>query len=416
MEVHRGTSLDVSDIVHIDLATLSMLGAMQALLLAPLLLAATRVYTGRARTSLRIWGTVLLLQAFGWALLSLRGEISDWFSIVLANGVLIVSYAESARALRLLLQVPQRRGLLSAIGLVGWLATTWFWRVQPDFEMRVYVMALVAGSYLSMLVWPLRRAFRPGGSSAQRAMLLVLLGVCVTWLVRLVELTFTPALEHGLLSATPANILNLFYSAVEPVLASIGFLLMYNESAQAELKRLARTDPLTGTLNRLALDEEAERLFRRSSAGTAHPCAALMIDVDHFKVINDRYGHAGGDLALVALAARIGQHRRDGDVLGRVGGEEFLMLLPDTGMNEATLVAEGLRTAIETMRLELDREPQALTISIGVAVREPTDLKFSTLIRRADRALYSAKRTGRNRVATSQQSTIPAREWVADTL
>lgn len=416
MGVHRDTPLDVMDIVHIDLATLSMLGAMQALLLAPLLLAATRVYTGRARTSLRIWGTVLLLQAFGWALLSLRGEISDWLSIVLANGVLIISYAESARALRLLLQVPQRRVLLIAIGVAGWLVTTWFWWVQPDFEMRVYAMALVAGSYLSMLVWPLRHAFRPGGSSAQRAMLLVLLGVCVTWLLRLGELTFSPALEQGLLSATPANVLNLFYSAVEPVLASIGFLLMYNESAQAELKRLARTDPLTGTLNRLALDEEAERLFRHSFAGTGQTCAALMIDVDHFKVINDRYGHAGGDLALMALAARIDQHRRAGDVLGRAGGEEFLMLLPNTGLHEATLVAEGLRTAVEAMHLELDREPQVLTISIGVAVRAATDLKFSTLIRRADRALYSAKRAGRNRVATSQAAHATPGECVVDSL
>lgn len=386
--------------MHIDLATLSMLGAMQALLLAPLLLAATRVYTGRARTSLRIWGTVLLLQAFGWALLSLRGEISDWLSIVLANAVLIISYAESARALRLLLQVPQRRVLLITIGVAGWLVTTWYWWAQPDFEMRVYTMAVVAGSYLALLVWPLRNAFRPGGSSAQRAMLLVLLGVCVTWLLRLAELVFSPALEEGLLSATPANVLNLFYSAVEPVLASIGFLLMYNESAQAELKRLARTDPLTGTLNRLALDEEAGRLFRRP-AGSAHECAALMIDVDHFKVINDRYGHAGGDLALMALAGRIDQHRRAGDVLGRVGGEEFLMLLPDTGLNEATLVAEGLRTAVETMRLELDPEPQTVTISVGVAVRESSDLQFSTLIRRADRALYNAKHAGRNRVATA---------------
>lgn len=386
--------------MHIDLATLSMLGAMQALLLAPLLLAATRVYTGRARTSLRIWGTVLLLQAFGWALLSLRGEISDWLSIVLANAVLIISYAESARALRLLLQVPQRRVLLITIGVAGWLVTTWYWWAQPDFEMRVYTMAVVAGSYLALLVWPLRNAFRPGGSSAQRAMLLVLLGVCVTWLLRLAELVFSPALEEGLLSATPANVLNLFYSAVEPVLASIGFLLMYNESAQAELKRLARTDPLTGTLNRLALDEEAGRLFRRP-AGSAHECAALMIDVDHFKVINDRYGHAGGDLALMALAGRIDQHRRAGDVLGRVGGEEFLMLLPDTGLNEATLVAEGLRTAVETMRLELDHEPQTVTISVGVAVRESSDLQFSTLIRRADRALYNAKHAGRNRVVAA---------------
>lgn len=398
--------------MHIDLTTLSLLGAMQALLLAPLLLVSTRAYTGLARTSLRIWGTVLLLQAFGWALVALREQISDWFSIVLANGVLIFSYAESARALRLLLRVPQRRVLLMAIGLCGWLTMAWFWRIQPDYQIRVYVMGAVAGGYLSLVLWPLRHSLRPGGSNAQRAMLMVLFGVCVTWLLRLGELTFGSALGQGLLSNTPANVMNLFYSAIEPVLASIGFLLMYNESAQTELKRLARTDPLTGTLNRLALDEEAERLFRHA-AGNARECAALMIDVDHFKVINDRYGHAGGDLALVALAACIGAQRRHGDVLGRAGGEEFLILLPDTGMNEAVLVAEGLRTAVETMRLELDGEPQRLTISIGVAIREPTDLKFSTLIRRADRALYGAKRGGRNRVARSNESSMLPRECLA---
>jgi len=401
--------------VHIDLATLSLLGALQALLLAPLLLAATRVYTGLARRSLRIWGSVLLLQALGWALLALRGHISDWFSIVLANGVLITSYAESARALRLLLKVPQRRRLLAAIGLGGWLLITWLWHMRPeDYHARVYAMALVAGSYLCMLLWPLRHAARPGGSNAQRAMLLVLLGACAAWLLRLGELGASPVPGQGLLTPTPANTLNLFYSALEPVLASIGFLLMYNETAQAELKRLARTDPLTGTLNRLALDEEAERLFRRS-AGHGGECAVLMIDVDHFKVINDRYGHAGGDVVLMALAARIGEHLRHGDVLGRVGGEEFLMLLPDTGMNEATLVAEGLRTSIEDMRTNLDGEPQRVTISIGVAVREPTDPKFGVLIRRADRALYSAKRAGRNRVAVSHEPPVPLREFV-DTL
>lgn len=88
------------------------------------------------------------------------------------------------------------------------------------------------------------------------------------------------------------------------------------------------------------------------------------------------------------------------------------MLLPDTGMNEAFLVAESLRTAIETLRLELDREPQSLTVSIGVAVREPTDLRFAAMIRRADRALYSAKHAGRNRVATSRDPTVPLPECV----
>jgi hypothetical protein len=123
--------------VHIDLVTLSLVGALQALLLAPLLLAATLAYTGVARQSLRIWGTVLVLQALGWALMGARGQISDWLSIVLANGVLMISYAETARALRLLLDAPPRRGLLAAIGSGGWLGIVWFAQVQPNYPMRV---------------------------------------------------------------------------------------------------------------------------------------------------------------------------------------------------------------------------------------------------------------------------------------
>ena len=138
--------------MRIDLATIALFGALQALLLAPLLLAAMRAYTGVARTSLRIWGTVLLLQVVGWALMGLRGQVSDWLSVVLANGVLMVSYAESARALRLLLGAPQRRILLVAIGMIGWLGIAWFGVVVPDYRMRVYIATLALGAYLLLLL------------------------------------------------------------------------------------------------------------------------------------------------------------------------------------------------------------------------------------------------------------------------
>lgn len=126
-----------------------------------------------------------------------------------------------------------------------------------------------------------------------------------------------------------------------------------------------------------------------------------MPDVDHFKAINDRFGHADGDQVLTALAACIGNNLRTGDVLGRVGGEEFLALLPDTDISAAIAIAEDMRTAVANLRLELDGEVQAITISIGAAVREPADIESHALVRRADRALYAAKHAGRNRVAIS---------------
>ena len=393
--------------MRIDLATIALFGALQALLLAPMLLAATRTYAGVARTSLRIWGTVLLLQVLGWVLMALRGQISDWLSIVLANGVLMASYAGTAYALRLLLGVPQRRALLVAIGTAGWLGIAWFGVVVPDYRMRVYIATLALGAYLLLLVWPLRHALRRGGSTAQRVMLLVLLGALLGWCARLSDLAFHPAGATGLLAYSPANAAQMIYSAVEPVLASIGFLLMYNETVQAELHRLARTDPLTGTLNRLALDEEAQRLFRQAEE-QASELATLMIDADHFKAINDRFGHASGDRVLAALATCLGGHLRAPDVLGRAGGEEFLVLLPDTDAAGAGALAERMRERVARLHPVLDGEAQAITISIGVAARLPQDRHADALIHRADRALYAAKRAGRNRVATL--SAIPARD------
>lgn len=383
--------------MHLDLATLTLLGALQALLLAPLLLVATRAYTGVARTSLRVWGVVLLLQAFGWVLAALRGQISDWLSIVLSNGLLITSYAGTTCALRLLLGVPQRRALLAVIGLAVWLGIGWFGVVQPDYRLRVYIAAAMVACYSALLFWPLRHALRAGGSIAQRVMVLVILAAVVAWILRLHELLVGTQTPPGLLVATPGNVVNLVYGAIEPVFASIGFLLMYNEAAQADLRRLARTDPLTGALNRLALEEEARRLFGR--AGAPSGLAVLMLDADHFKAINDRHGHAGGDRVLAALAHGVGARLRPGDVLGRVGGEEFLVLLPHTDLATATALAEELRAHVASQPLGLDGLAQAITVSIGVAVRDATDGDADALIRRADHSLYEAKRAGRNRIA-----------------
>nr|WP_225562746.1 GGDEF domain-containing protein [Rhodanobacter sp. DHG33] len=391
--------------MHIDLATIALFGALQALLLAPLLLAATRAFSGIARTSLRIWGTVLLLQASGWVLMGLRGHASDWLSIVLANGLLMVSYAETTRALRLLLDVPQHRALLLVIGAAGWLGIIWFGMVMPDYRMRVYIATLALGIYLLLLVWPLRHALRRGGSTAQRVMLLVLLGALAAWGARLSEMAFRPDAATGLLARSPANTLEMIYSAVEPVLASIGFLLMYNETVQAELHRLARIDPLTGTLNRLALDEESQRLFRETDR--PNTLAALVIDVDHFKRINDNFGHVTGDSVLAALAVGIRWRLQPPAVLGRMGGEEFLALLPGTGVAEAMALAEQLRMAVAAMQLVPDAAVSGVTISVGIAAYRPEDASVDDLIQRADRALYDAKRTGRNRVVAAIDDASP---------
>ena len=172
--------------------------------------------------------------------------------------------------------------------------------------------------------------------------------------------------------------------------------------ALAELDRLAHVDPLTGTLNRRSLFTAVEQEFNRAMRYESM-FALLMLDVDHFKQINDRYGHAVGDRALVALTNVINSALRKVDVLGRYGGEEFVIMLPQTDIQQALAVAHRIRLLVEAMQLPLDAplglsssEGLRFTVSIGVAAYQANDTLVDKIFDRADQALYCAKDLGRN--------------------
>lgn len=153
---------------------------------------------------------------------------------------------------------------------------------------------------------------------------------------------------------------------------------------------LATLDGLTGIYNRRTILDTAEQLDR--SAAHAGTLSILMIDVDHFKQVNDRYGHATGDDVLCQITHVLRAQIRATDFLGRYGGEEFLVLMPDTGTEGALKVAEKLRATVETTV----RHPQPVTISIGIATAQATDPTLDRTLARADAALYEAKAAGRN--------------------
>ena len=164
-----------------------------------------------------------------------------------------------------------------------------------------------------------------------------------------------------------------------------------------ELELLSVTDRLTGLGNRNKLDERlAEELARSRRHGTAF--ALIMLDIDHFKAVNDTHGHQAGDEVLAGTAALLRQHSRTSDVVGRWGGEEFLLLCPETDEGGAMFLAEQLRACIEAARFP---EVGRITASFGVAAFRPAD-DGEALLRRADEALYRAKEKGRNRVETGE--------------
>ena len=195
--------------------------------------------------------------------------------------------------------------------------------------------------------------------------------------------TYT-ALIASCILAPPASILMAIYSSK---LIKI----------QEQLLELATTDPLTGLLNRRAFAHRYERESARY-ARTNRPLSLLLIDLDYFKLINDRHGHAGGDEALRALSTHLKTTCRFGtDDIARWGGEEFAVLLSDTGHQSAMRVAERLRRQIETLKISFEGNPIHLEASIGVIVCRKRET-LEQAVQRADLCLRQAKAQGRNRI------------------
>lgn len=178
---------------------------------------------------------------------------------------------------------------------------------------------------------------------------------------------------------------------------------------EMKLRRLATTDGLTGAFNRNELLTSAQREMDTSRGPASHAeqrMAVLMLDVDHFKAINDQFGHAGGDRALEHLVATLRAGIRQIDLLGRLGGEEFAVVLPDTSPFAAGIVAERLRARVAEAPVVFGGRSIPMTVSVGLAMELATDSSIEQVIARADDALYRAKRGGRNRVERDQQPAV----------
>ena len=178
-------------------------------------------------------------------------------------------------------------------------------------------------------------------------------------------------------------------------IVTIGSLLRLGD-ARAEAALLSRTDMLTGLPNRRATTEALERAVAHSER-SGEPLAVCLVDIDHFKSINDTYGHEAGDSVLAAVADALGLATRGEDLAGRWGGEEFLVVLADADASGALAAAERIRTELGALHLSLPPDHRSLTVSIGVALLAGDDLPM-TLVGRADAALYEAKSSGRNPV------------------
>lgn len=188
-----------------------------------------------------------------------------------------------------------------------------------------------------------------------------------------------------------------FLTKGEPHLLAVYVDITDLKEAELRLVEQSRVDSLTRCLNRRAFMERGDEELRRAQRHR-RPLTALMMDIDYFKRINDKYGHAAGDRALVVFATRVRAIVRSEDVFARIGGEEFCLLLPDTDTTQALQLAERIRATTQAISIPVDGGSLGFTLSIGIAASDAPRCSLDQLLMRADKALYEAKAEGRNRV------------------
>lgn len=342
-----------------------------------------------------LWALGLMLHAATYVLYTLRGTVPDWASIVLANMLLAGTFALALGA------VCQFRGqaLPWARMLVPVAAMAVLYAVFiDDYRARIMVAGTLAPLQIGLVLWAL---WRPQPLAQRRGAWLFTVGAGLQLL--LLAVRGMQAAAHaipldGLMRGTPMQSFVFMAAFVVVILTSLGFILMTKDRADADNRYFAVHDELTGAANRRALTQALDRdVARAVRAGESY--ALMMLDIDHFKAVNDTHGHHAGDQVLCHVAAVLRARLRAQDLVGRYGGEEFMLLLPNTTLGGAAALAETLREVMEQTPCLHEGRSIAVTVSIGVCGAHLENANgWDRLIQAADQALYRAKAAGRNRV------------------
>lgn len=384
--------------MRLDAATISLVCALALSISGAVLLLATRFRAdGRG---LKLWALGGFIQATALVFFAYRDIASNFMSITVANtllgcGTLVILLG--CRAFFGHDRIPWTAvGITMLIPVAGY----WFVEIDPSVVGRVVSLSLLFGVLsfaLGIEVWrdkdeALYLSTRFIGGFYLVMSFLLVLRAAVTLAGTTPENVLDP---HGV------NLVTLLGNIVGALGHGVFMILLSHQRLIAEWERLASLDSLTGSLNRRAFTDMVDRtmaLTRRQQS----PMALLLLDIDHFKNVNDRFGHPVGDAVLRMFARTIQSGLRKHDVFGRLGGEEFAVLLPATPSDPAMAVAERLRKSVQEHLMEAATGLPPITVSIGLICDHRSSADLPILIEQADIALYEAKRNGRNQVIGRQ--------------
>jgi diguanylate cyclase (GGDEF)-like protein len=381
-------NLDVT--LPLDLSTLFSVAICVAVLLGLFLLHAAQQERTRA---LAWWGAAYLIGGFSAALWSVSGEIVPQS---LPSALLLLACGMIWSAARLFHGRPVMWVAMSA-GALSWIAACSFPAFVDGGTARAVAASLIISAYVVLTAAELWRERRRNLIRRWPALFVPVLHGAV-FLFPLPLASLLPS-ERGMLTLASGWIAVFVLETILYVIGTAFILLTLAREKTLRVHRTAAlTDPMTGLLNRRGFDESARRTLA-ARAGGRLPVAALVFDLDHFKRINDRFGHALGDETLKLFAEVISRGMRADDLIARLGGEEFAVLIGGS-LEDGVAAAERIRVAFETAARAVGGRYVGATVSVGVACGNPNE-GMETLLSRADEALYEAKNGGRNRIATA---------------
>ena len=352
----------------------------------------------RKVTALALWGSGFITASVATTLIIvLRGTIPDFWSIIVGNALLAAAYGILWCGARKL-DGKNVSILFALMGVVFWPIACSIGPIYSRPEARAMVMAAIGIVYTLLVVFEL---WRGRGDQVWRWPIMVLL------LAHAAAIPIHIPLAGAWTDPDPSDPSDLdlltfavFEGAFVCICAAYLFGGLAKDRIAARYRRVSLTDPLTGAANRRGFFERGERLLMRARFAR-QPAALIMFDLDRFKSINDRYGHHAGDEMLASFCRLATSHFRPNDLFGRIGGEEFASLLPDTGQDQAIWLAERVRRAFEASSYSIGQHAIRSTVSVGVAISDDERSDLYALLGAADQALYRAKALGRNRVEPS---------------
>ncbi len=351
------------------------------------------------------WRVATLLFAGGSILFAAQGLNPPAYTLALANALVMFGFTGYLRALRQFYGMKDKVWI-AVPAVLGTVAVFWLTLATADVGARILSVSVVWSVLLLACIVVLLSQEGRDGARSRRVMAALFCAVTLFVMFRagyFIAIGVNPAFSVMGAGAW-MNIATPMVAATLPVIGTTAFLLMCSERIRRQWERAASTDYLTGLPNRRTLVEMGERRFAQAHNGNADSSSAAggfalaVVDIDHFKRVNDEHGHEMGDAALKHVAACLQAACRGTELPARQGGEEFVVLFENLNAHDALVAGERLRSAVALAPFMAGDLVLTLTVSIGLAVQRAEDSHFDSLLRRADEALYAAKSAGRNRV------------------